>query len=174
MKSAISKPFAQAAYALLAGTLVLAAGITASAQQSTDGLQGTWRVAVTQYNCANPNITFPTFYSLLSFHSGGTETETTSNPSLLPGQRTSGHGFWKYVSPKQYLMAVEAFILFDSPTTPPGLKTGSQKILQSVVLTDANHFISNGSVSFFLPDSTNYQNGCAKSAGTRMTADDTP
>src|ERR1035438_870452 len=54
MKSAISKPFAQAAYALLAGTLVLAAGITASAQQSTDGLKGTWRLAVTQYNCANP------------------------------------------------------------------------------------------------------------------------
>src|SRR5437773_1480184 len=34
-----------------------------------------WRVKVTQYNCANPSMTFPPFWSLLSFHRGGTETE---------------------------------------------------------------------------------------------------
>jgi hypothetical protein len=168
--------FGLSAAALLLGALALATAVTANAQseQSPNGLEGTWRVKVVQYNCANPAITFPPFYSLLSFHRGGTETETTSNPALLPGQRTSGHGFWKLVGDGQYLMAVEAFILFDSPTTPPGLKTGTQKIVQAVVVTDDNHFASDGTVNFFATDGTNYRSGCAKSFGTRLTADNQP
>jgi len=176
MKSGVSKTFTAAAGALLAGVIVLGASMTASAQseQSPNGLEGTWRVQVVQYNCANPAITFPPFYSLLSFHRGGTETETTSNPGLLPGQRTSGHGFWKLVGDGQYLMVVEAFILFDSPTTPPGLKTGTQKIVQAVGVTDENHFASDGTVNFFAVDGTNYRSGCAKSFGTRLTAGNQP
>jgi hypothetical protein len=168
--------FGLSATVLLLGALALATAVTANAQseQSPNGLEGTWRVKVVQYNCANPAITFPPFYSLLSFHRGGTETETTSNPALLPGQRTSGHGFWKLVGDGQYLMAVEAFILFDSPTTPPGLKTGTQKIVQAVVVTDDNHFASDGTVNFFATDGTNYRSGCAKSFGTRLTADNQP
>ena len=176
MKSGISRAFGFAASALLAGALLMAAAITANAQsdQSPNGLEGTWRVQVVQYNCANPSITFPPFYSLLSFHRGGTETETTSNPGLLPGQRTPGHGFWKSVGDHQYLMVVEAFILFDSPTTPPGLKTGVQKIVQAIVVTDESHFASDGTLNFFATDGTNYRSGCAKSYGTRLTADNQP
>src|SRR5271157_1368413 len=159
MKSAISKTLARTAGALLVAILVLAAGTIASAQ-SPDVLVGTWRVQVVQYNCANPSITFPPFYSLLSFHQGGTETETTSNPSLLPGQRTSGHGFWKPLGHSQYLMVVEAFILSNSPTTPPGLQIGTQKIVQAVGVTDPNHFNTNGSVNFFTTSGTNYLTGC--------------
>jgi hypothetical protein len=175
MKTRISI-LGRSATALLLGALALGTGVTAAAQseQSPNGLEGTWRVQVVQYNCANPSVTFPPFYSLLSFHRGGTETETTSNPALLPGQRTSGHGFWKLVGNRQYLMAVEAFILFDSPTTPPGLKTGTQKIVQAVVITDDNHFASDGTVNFFATDGTNYRSGCAKSYGTRLTADNRP
>jgi len=176
MKSGVSKTFTAAAGALLAGVIVLGAVMTASAQseQSPNGLEGTWRVQVVQYNCANPAITFPPFYSLLSFHRGGTETETTSNPSLIPGQRTSGQGFWQSLGDGEYLMVVEAFILFDSPTTPPGLKTGTQKIVQAVVVTDENHFASDGTVNFFATDGTNYRSGCAKSFGTRLTAANQP
>jgi len=168
--------FGRPATALLLGAIALGTAVTAAAQseQSPNGLEGTWRVQVVQYNCANPSVTFPPFHSLLSFHRGGTETETTSNPALLPGQRTSGHGFWKLVGDPQYLMAVEAFILFDSPTTPPGLKTGTQKIVQAVVLTDETHFASDGTVNFFATDGTNYRSGCAKSYGTRLTGDNQP
>jgi hypothetical protein len=171
MKSAISKTFARAA--LTASLVVLASGIVASAQ-TPDAIQGTWRVQVVQYNCANPSITFPPFYSLLSFHSGGTESETTSNPSLVPGQRTSGYGYWLAAGAHQYFMVTEAFILFNSPTTPPGLQTGTQKIVQSIVLTDKNHFATDGTVNFFATSGTNYRSGCAKSFGTRLTADNTP
>ena len=76
-------------------------------------------------------------------------TETTSAPAFLPGQRTSGHGVWSSIGGNAYNAVSEAFILFDSPTNPPGLKTGAQKIIQAIVLNDENHFSSLASVKFF-------------------------
>jgi hypothetical protein len=157
--------------AILAGALALATIATAqSTESAAPSLQGTWRVQVTLYNCTNPSMTLPPFWSLLSFHRGGTESETTSNPALLPGQRTSGYGFWKALGNNNYVMVSEAFILFDTPTTPPPFQTGTQKIFQTITLTDQDHFISDGKVSFFATDGTNYRNGCAKSDGVRLTA----
>jgi hypothetical protein len=170
MKSKVLGNFARASAAVLSGAMMLAITLPAAAQTSDSAsLEGTWRVKVTQYNCANPSITFPPFWSLLSFHQGGTETETTSNPALQPGQRTSGHGFWQSVGNNAYLMVVEAFILSNSPTTPPGLKIGTQKIVQAIAVTDSTHFTSNGSVSFFDTNGTLYLGGCAKSDGVRLT-----
>ena len=168
MKSRISKQFSRAATAFLAGVLILGAGTTANAQseQSTIGLEGTWRVQVTQYNCST-GATRPPFWSLLSFARGGTMTETTSAPAFLPGQRTSGHGVWSSIGGNAYNAVSEAFILFDSPTNPPGLKTGAQKIIQAIVLNDENHFSSLASVKFFNADGTTLT-GCAKAAGTRL------
>jgi hypothetical protein len=168
VKLRISKQFGRAATAFLAGALVLGAGITASAQseQSRDGLKGTWRVQVTQYDCST-GATRPPFWSLVSFARGGTLTETTSAPAFLPGQRTPGYGVWSSIDEDRYSAVSEAFILFDSPTNPPGLKTGTQKILQAIVLIDENHFSSVASVKFFNADGTTVT-GCAKAAGTRL------
>jgi len=168
MKLRISKQFGRAATAFLAGVLVLGAGITANAQsaQSPNGLEGTWRVQVTQYDCST-GATRPPFWSLLSFARGGTSTDTTSAPAFLPGQRTSGHGVWSSTAEGTYSAVSEAFILFDSPTNPPGLKMGTQKILQAIVLIDEDHFNSVASVKFFNADGTTLT-GCAKAAGTRL------
>src|ERR1700730_4806991 len=102
MKSRISI-FGRVATAFLAGALVLGTGISANAQseQSPIGLEGTWRVQVTQYNCAT-GATRPPFWSLLSFARGGTLTETTSAPAFLPGQRTPGHGVWSSIGQNTY------------------------------------------------------------------------
>jgi len=172
MKSIVFGNFGRPLASALAGAIVLAMTLPAvaqSAESAATSLEGTWRVKVTQYNCANPGMTFPPFWSLLSFHRGGTETETTSNPALAPGQRTSGHGFWKTAGNNNYLMAVEAFILFNSPTAPPGLKIGTQKIVQAIAVTDNTHFTSNGTVNFFDANGTLYLAGCAKSDAVRMT-----
>jgi hypothetical protein len=168
MKSTISKQFSRAATAFLVGVLVLGAGITANAQseQSPNRLKGTWRVQVTPYDCST-GATRPPFWSLLSFARGGTLTETTSAPVFLPGQRTPGHGVWSSTDENTYSAVSEAFILFDSPTNPPGLKTGTQKIIQAIVLNDENHFSSLASVKFFNADGTTVT-GCAKAAGTRL------
>lgn len=66
-----------------------------------------------------------------------------------------------------YSAISEAFILFDSPTNPPGLKTGTQKVIQAIVLNDANHFSSLASVKFFNNDGTTLS-GCARATGTRF------
>lgn len=155
--------------AIVATALALTSSAKAgSAEQAAPSLHGTWRVQVTQYNCANPTMTFPPFWSILSFHQGGTETETTSNPALQPGQRTAGNGYWERTNKGTYFSVTEAFILFDSPTNPPGLKKGVQKILQTIALTDESHFNSVATVKFFNADGT-VTTGCAKAEGTRLT-----
>ena len=169
MKSRVLRHLGHMSAVLLAAAVALAGTASAqSAQAAAPSLEGTWRVQVTQYNCANPSMARPPFWSLLSFHRGGTETETTSNPALLPGQRTSGHGFWEAVGVNTYFSATEAFILFDSPSNPPGLKQGVQKILQSITVTDENHFKALATVKFFNADGTT-TTGCATATGVRLT-----
>lgn len=169
MKSEFLKHCTRLAAIVLA-TAFFGISVSAQSQQSAAGsLEGTWRVQVTLYNCADPSITFPPFWSLLSFQRGGTESETTSNPALLPGQRTAGFGFWKRTDVNTYFSATEAFILFDSPTNPPGLKKGVQKILQTIVMTDENDWTADATVSFFNNDGTS-SSGCAKAQGSRLTA----
>jgi hypothetical protein len=179
MKSMVLRHSDRIAAAILAVALavVSAPAKAQSTESAAAPLEGTWRVQVTQYVCANPTITFPPFKSVLSFQRGGTESETTSNPALVPGQRTSGYGFWEAASAStfcsadpaaDYFSATEAFILFDSPTTPPGLKKGVQKILQCITMTDENDWSANASVRFFNADGTT-TTGCATATGVRLT-----
>src|ERR1017187_9170532 len=87
----------------LAGVLFSLLGQSAAAQQKEQspdalaaaniaaynpGLEGTWRVTVTQKVCATgAQIGLP-FHSLLTFARGGTLTGTTASPAFLPGQRS--------------------------------------------------------------------------------------
>jgi hypothetical protein len=64
----------------------------------------------------------------MSFHRGGTLTEFNSSPAFLPGQRSTGLGVWSHTRGNSYKAAFDAFILFDSPTTP-GLKRGVQRLM---------------------------------------------
>lgn len=167
--------FGRTATVLVAGALILGTAMSGNAQseQSSNGVEGTWRVQVTQYNCAT-GATLPPFWSLLSFARGGVLTETTTSPGFLPAQRTPGHGIWSSAGGNAYTAVSEAFVLFDSPTTPPGLKAGVQKILQAIVLKDENHFTSLASVKFFNNDGTAIT-GCARALGTRFnTSPDQP
>jgi hypothetical protein len=165
MKSTFLRCFSYTTVAIL--TVAFALAPTANAQSAAPAapsLQGTWRVQVTLYKCSDPHVTNPPFWSLLSFQQGGTETETTSNPALQPGQRTAGEGFWKPKGANSYFSASEAFILFDGGM----LKKGVQKILQSIDLKDQNHFSSKATVKFFNADGTT-MSGCAKAEAVRLT-----
>jgi len=156
---------------LFVGLLVQGSAINARAQATESAaspLEGTWLVQVSQYNCST-GVTRPPFASLLTFARGGIMTESTSNPALLPGQRTAGHGFWQVTGVNSYLAVTDAFILFDSPTNPPGLKKGIQKITQSIAFTDENHWAALATVKFFNADGTT-SSGCAKAQATRITA----
>src|SRR5262245_53015269 len=77
----------------LTATLVTTSRHEAIAQsgESASGLVGTWIVQVTLRDCATNQARAP-FTSLVTFHRGGTMTESTASPAFAIGQRPSGHG----------------------------------------------------------------------------------
>ena len=82
----------------LIGALVMTSGRPGLAQSSNaaskNGLEGTWFVQVTLRDCAtNAQIGLP-FNSLVTFHRGGTISESTSSQAFAIGQRSDGHGNW--------------------------------------------------------------------------------
>ena len=79
----------------LAGALIAAAGgNTVIASESREGLAGAWAVQVTLRDCATNAPLGPPFNSLVTFHRGGTISESAGSVAFAPGQRSSGHGTW--------------------------------------------------------------------------------
>jgi hypothetical protein len=84
-----------AAVVALTGVLLTAAGgSTGTASGSREGLEGAWTVQVTLRDCATNAPLGAPFNSLVSFHEGGTVSESAASLSFAPGQRSPGHGTW--------------------------------------------------------------------------------
>jgi hypothetical protein len=113
-------------------------------------LAGAWQVRVTTYDCAT-GVRNPTFSSLFAFHQGGTASETTANPALLPGQRSPGIGTWRRLGRGYFRVVTEAFILFSSqpPAGVPGPRftRGLQRIEQGIEV-NGDSFKSEATVTF--------------------------
>jgi hypothetical protein len=158
---------------LMAGLLVLGASLTAQtplAQASDEhGLEGTWRVQVTLYNCAT-GAAGATFRSLLSFAPGGTLTESTASPAFQPGQRGPGHGIWSHTSAHSYRAVSEAFILFATAPNPPapGFQRGTQRITQQIEVNE-DQFTAIASIQFLDEANQAVMTGCAQASGQRFT-----
>jgi hypothetical protein len=170
---------------LLGGTaalLVTCTGI-ASAQSgaSEQGLGGAWNVLVTVRDCASQAPLGPPFPSLVSFHRGGTLTESPGNQTFAPGQRTDGHGEWEHQGGGTYLQRVIALLRFSSaanlPGTPgfnpalpvtPGFQAGWQTITHTVEQTSADEFTSAGTNAFFDASGQQYRTGCSTAVGRRF------
>jgi len=132
-------------------------------------LEGTWRVSVTLRNC-DSGTTMPPFQSLLTFARGGTLTGTTSSPDFLPGQRSPDHGVWSPAGGHAFRAVEEAFILFDSPSRPNrrGLRSGTQRINQTIELKNDDEFTSSASTVYFDTSGTMVATGCASAVGRRF------
>jgi len=169
--------------ALLAAitTLALAAPVgTASANGNAYGrsqapapLEGSWIVTIRPVFCDSgadvPNAP-PPVTSYLTFASGGTMTESTSNPSMTP-HRTSGHGYWERTGRTSYQFAMQAFIT--SAIGP--YQAGHQRIEQTLEMHSNDDWTSTGPVQFFAvfdlanaPGLAPYRGGCARASGVRM------
>ena len=155
----------------LAGALFLSPGHSARAQseQSAKGLEGTWRVIVTQSVCPAGPPVGPPFQSLLAFARGGTLSGTTASSAFLPGQRSTDFGNWSGTG-RAYSALSEAFIVFSGgPFTQ-----GSQTIRHSISLTDdGNGFTDIASVQFLNVNDnpvapTAMAPGCATAIGQRL------
>jgi hypothetical protein len=167
----------------VAVALALAGGsAVAQSEQSpsTKSLQGTWFVRVTLRNCAT-NASLGSVDSLVTFHRGGTISESTSSPAFSIGQRGPGHGNWALAEGRRFSQRMVALINFDTspnlPGTPgfdpslpvsPGFYAGWSIVTHSVELVDEDHAISSGTNEFFKADGTSYRSGCSTAVAMRF------
>ena len=166
-----SSKLSGATIALALTTALMAPSSSAMTQssQSAPGLVGTWIVQVTLRDCVT-GAPRPSFTSLVTFHRGGTLSESTASPAFAIGQRSDGHGTWAKQSGQTYLQRMIALILFDTPPSPisPGFFAGWQEVTHTIEMTDASHFTSSGTNEFYRSDGTVYRTGCSTAVGERF------
>lgn len=175
MKSHRMKPL-QSAIVALAVALVIGSAARSSAEDYRDSskqtLQGTWWVQVTTFADCVSRTPLISFSALLTFAEGGTMTGTTTNPGFAIGQRSPDHGVWgRTGAPHSFRASSVALILFTTaPNFPltPGFQAGSQRLDQTIALTDSDHFTSEAVTSFFDATGQQYRQGCATASGERF------
>ncbi len=164
------------AFALAGG----AAEAQSDGSSSEKSLQGTWFVRVTLRDCAT-NGSLGSFNSLVTFHRGGTVTESTTSPTFSIGQRGPGHGNWAFEENHRFSQRMIALINFDTPPnlpgTPgfnpslpisPGFSAGWSIVTHTIELVDQDHLSSSGTNEFYKADGTQYRSGCSSAVATRF------
>ena len=84
-----------------------------------NSLEGAWLVRVTLRAC-DTNASLGSFLSLVSFHDGGTISETTTSSAFAIGQPSPGQGVWKFEGRRTYHQRMIALIDFDTAPNLPG------------------------------------------------------
>ena len=167
----------------LATALLMSLGGTALAQSSDamskHSLAGTWFVRVTLRDCTT-RAPFGAFNSLVTFHRGGTLSESMSSPGAV-GQRGPGSGNWALEEDHTFSQRLVALMNFDTPANLPGTPgfdptlpvspaffAGWSTVSQTVTLTNADGARSSGTNTFFKADGTPYASGCSTALLTRF------
>ena len=170
--------------AVAAAVLLVSSGAVALAHSGTShdrkSLEGAWFVRVTLRAC-DTNASLGSFLSVVSFHDGGTISETTTSPAFAIGQRSPGHGVWEFEGDRTYSQRMVGLINFDTPPnlpgTPgfnpalpvtPGFFAGWSVVMHTLELTDADHATSSGTNAFYKADGTLYRTGCSTAVATRF------
>ncbi len=156
---------------LLAATLMLVGCMwtlaTAQSERAEYGIEGTWAVQVTPYNCAT-GVPFPGFYGIASFDRGGTATVINSGQTA-PAPTTPAVGKWVYGGGRNYTLTTVTFVLFGQ-----GVQAWAQRNTMSITLNDPNQFTGETRVGFQLvpgplppPALPLPPNACARTTATR-------
>jgi hypothetical protein len=169
----------------LAGALLTASGQTATAESGASASQaalvGTWAVQVTLRDCATDAPFGAPINTLVTFHRGGTLSESAGGLNFAIGQRSPGHGTWTRTDRHTYRQRIVALVLFDTepnlPGTPafdpsapasPGFFAGWTTVNHTVQLTDADHLVSKGTNAFYKADGALYRTGCSTAVAERL------
>jgi hypothetical protein len=167
---------------IVALTVVLLSASARASEAAADdrGIVGTWTVQVTLRDCASGAPLGPPINSLVTFHRGGTLSESVASVAFAPGQRSPGHGVW---SKRGHTVAQEmiALVLFDTqpnlpgtptfdPTKPvsPGFFAGWSTVSHSIRLTSVDQIESSGTNSFYRANGELYRSGCSTATGQRF------
>jgi hypothetical protein len=156
---------------ILAGMAAIwvASGTPAFAQASQP-IEGIWAVTITQRDCTTGTVIGAPFRALVTFHQGGTVSESGATPAFAPGQRSIGHGNWTHLGGASFVERTALMILFDTPANPPspGFQAGWQVVNQTITLVNANSFTSVGQSVFYDLNRQPYRVACASRVGERF------
>jgi hypothetical protein len=156
---------------LLTGLLFGVSPRIASAQgNGAQALVGTWAVQVTLRDCTTSAPLGPPTRSIVTFHPGGTLSESAGSVAFAPGQRSPGHGLWTHDGGSRFVQKMLALILFDTaPNLPasPGFSAGWQTVTHNVEVA-GDSLTSSGTNGFFRADRTLYRSGCSTATGERF------
>jgi hypothetical protein len=163
------------------GTTGTHAAAQSNASASKTGLVGVWAVQVTLRDCTTQAPLGPAFNSLVTFHRGGTITESAGSLAFAPGQRSPGHGTWDHEGGQSYRQRMIALMLFDTPPnlpgTPgfdpakpvsPGFFAGWATVTHTIELSDGDSLSSSGTNAFYRSDGTVYRTGCSTAVAVRF------
>src|SRR5262245_55555206 len=97
MKMLLSRSkFGVAVMARAATAAALLLGVANSAFAQARTLEGAWLVVTQQRNCTtNAPIGLP-HPALVTYHAGGTLSDSSDVPAFAVGQRSEGHGTWSH------------------------------------------------------------------------------
>jgi hypothetical protein len=168
------------------GALLTTSGAAVGANERSPsfvepGLVGAWTVQVTLRDCeTNVPLGLP-FNSLVTFHDGGTISESAGGVTFAPGQRSAGHGVWTRRGRHIFKQKMVVLINFDTPANLPGSPTfnptlpispgffaGWQTVTHTLELIDADHAVSSGTNAFYKSDGSVYRTGCSTAVDQRF------
>jgi hypothetical protein len=157
----------------LAAAMAMASGgaLRANHGDNWKDIQGVWLIQVTLRSCSTGAPLGPAVGSVVTFHQGGTLSETTASPAFAPGQRTPGQGTWDRTGHRTYSQKMVSLIAFDTPPNlpiTPGFFAGWAIVEHTVALTDEDHLSSSGTNAFYRTDGTVYRTGCSTATATRF------
>ena len=156
------------AMALALGFVTAGAAVAQPSESEGRTVEGTWYIQVTPVICATgapvPGVSPVT--ALVTFHKGGTMSETAGGTGFAPGQRSPAHGKWHHEAGQTFSQKFTALINFT--TVPNFQEAGWQVVQQSGVLLDRNTLSSAGTNAFYRIDGTLYRSGCSTARGRRF------
>jgi len=151
--------------ALVVGLATVGAAVAQSSGSQARTVEGTWYIQVTPVICATGlPVGVPPVNALVTFHSGGTMTETAGGTGFAAGQRSPGHGTWHHEAGQTFSQKFTALINFAGA----GFQPGWQTVEHSVELLDRDTLVSAGTNAFYNTDGTAYREGCSTATGRRF------
>jgi hypothetical protein len=126
-------------------------------------IEGVWAVTATPRDCTTGAVLGPPVRALMTFHQGGTVTETVALLLAQPGQRSIGHGVWTQ-SGAAFIERIATIIQFDSAIFQAGWSVSTQ----TNTMTDANNFTSLGDVQFYNINREFVRRLCSTRVGERF------
>ncbi len=143
-------------------------GKASSAQNASSSapdktLEGVWRTEITPRDCQTGAPSAGTAPGLLTFHQGGTSSETAFSP-LGPASRSPGHGIWRRIDSSRYAGSI-VFLGFNSDRTFAGRRVITQNIQLD---RSGDLFYDTATLQIYDLNNNVIATTCATAVGTRF------